>query len=209
MARIRTIKPEFWSHPILAKQDDATKLLAIALLNFADDEGYFHAEPNVVRGFCRPFDDNSTITRRCLDNLLKIGYIFICENEFYGSIGLIKTFSEHQRIDRPSTSRLKDYYSTNTRRTLDEHSTEEGKGRERKGRERNSKFIPPILEEVKQYFKEKGYKETAAIKMFESYSVANWIDSKGSPVKNWKQKAINVWFTDQNKINGQLTILAR
>ena len=36
--------------------------------------------------------------------------------------------------------------------------------------------------------------------MFNSYSVANWTDSKGKPVLNWKQKAINVWFTNENKI---------
>jgi len=62
------------------------------------------------------------------------------------------------------------------------------------------RFIPPFLDDVKLYFEENGYKEETAIKMFKSYSVANWIDSKGNPVKNWKQKAINVWFKDENKI---------
>lgn len=202
MARIRTVKPEFWSHPLIGKQDDATKLMAIALLNYADDEGFFHAEPNLVRGFCRPFDDNSTITRRCLDNLSKIGYISISENENYGPIGVIETFKEHQRIDRANSSKLKDYYSTNTRRTLDERSTPEGKGRERKGK--GKEFIPPTLEEVKEYFKENEYSEQAAEKMFKSYSVADWHDSKGNKIKNWKQKSINIWFTEENKIKKTL-----
>lgn len=130
MPRIRTIKPDFWSHPILSKQDDPTRLMAIALLNYADDEGYFYAEPNLVRGFCRPFDDNSTITRRCLDNLSKIGYISICKNENYGSIGRIEKFLAHQKIDRATDSKLKQYYSTNPRRTLDEPSTPERKGKD-------------------------------------------------------------------------------
>lgn len=60
-------------------------------------------------------------------------------------------------------------------------------------------FIAPSIDEVKKYFKDNGYKEESAIKMFNSYSVANWIDSKGNPVKNWKQKSINVWFTPENK----------
>ena len=64
-------------------------------------------------------------------------------------------------------------------------------------------FIPPQIEEVKQYFKEKGYSEQSAIKMFDSYSVADWIDSRGNKIKNWKQKAINVWFNDENKISKQ------
>lgn len=62
-------------------------------------------------------------------------------------------------------------------------------------------FIPPSLLEVETYFIENGYKKETALKMFNSYSVANWIDSKGNPVQNWKQKAINVWFKDENKIS--------
>lgn len=64
-------------------------------------------------------------------------------------------------------------------------------------------FIPPKIEEVKQFFKDKGYSEQSAMKMFDSYSVADWTDSRGNKIKNWKQKAINVWFTDENKISKQ------
>lgn len=167
MARIRTIKPEFWSHPILARQDDATKLMAISLLNFSDDEGYFHAEPNLVRGFCRPFDDDSTITKKCLENLSKIGYISISENEFYGPIGLIEKFSEHQRIDRPNDSKLKSYYSSKDRRKIVDKSKEErkGKGKERKGLE----FSPDAVflnEFSKTKFDEK-YISGKSLKMFD------------------------------------------
>jgi len=66
---------------------------------------------------------------------------------------------------------------------------------------KNRKFTPPILDDVKQYFKENGYKEDTAIKMFKSYSINDWKDSNDKPVKNWKQKAINVWFKDENKIS--------
>ncbi len=43
MPRIRTIKPEFWSDEKLATVSEATLLVAIGLLNLADDEGYFNA----------------------------------------------------------------------------------------------------------------------------------------------------------------------
>lgn len=78
----------------------------------------------------------------------------------------------------------------------------EKKGKEKKGEDNKikEKKIPPTLDEVKSYFKEKGYEEKIAIKFFESYSVANWTDSKGAEILNWKQKAINVWFKDENKI---------
>lgn len=62
------------------------------------------------------------------------------------------------------------------------------------------KFNPPTLQEVKDYFKSEGYSEASAIKFHKSYSVNNWKDSNDKPVKGWKQKAVNVWFKDENKI---------
>ncbi len=61
-------------------------------------------------------------------------------------------------------------------------------------------FTPPSLSEVKAYFAEKGYKEESAIKFYDYYSVANWHDQSGKPIKNWKQKAIVIWFKPENKM---------
>lgn len=84
------------------------------------------------------------------------------------------------------------------------------KGKEKKGKEIRRKetkeFIPPTLDEVKSYFKENGYKEDTAIRAYNGYNVAGWIDSKGKPVLNWKQKMINVWFSPENKINGEVSV---
>nr|MBF6067360.1 primosomal protein [Klebsiella pneumoniae] len=38
MARIRTIKPEFWTDEDMAEVSEPACLLAIGLLNYADDE---------------------------------------------------------------------------------------------------------------------------------------------------------------------------
>lgn len=60
-------------------------------------------------------------------------------------------------------------------------------------------FKKPNIEEVKQYFDANNYSEDAAIKAFNYYDTANWHDSKGNKVKNWKQKMQAVWFKDENK----------
>ena len=66
--------------------------------------------------------------------------------------------------------------------------------------EKNSiKFTPPTLQEVIDYFLEKEYTKESAHKMFEYYNVADWKDSRGTKIKNWKQKANAVWFKDENK----------
>lgn len=58
--------------------------------------------------------------------------------------------------------------------------------------ERNTKerkFTPPTLEEVKAYCQERN-SPVDAQQFFEYYEVSSWKDSKGNPVKNWKQKLI-------------------
>lgn len=56
------------------------------------------------------------------------------------------------------------------------------------------------IEDIKLYFFENGYTDLSAQRFFDYYSVANWKDSKGNKVKNWKQKAQAVWFKPDNKI---------
>lgn len=62
-----------------------------------------------------------------------------------------------------------------------------------------NKFTPPTIEEIESYAKERGYKIDAS-KIFHYYNEAGWKDSKGSKIKNWKQKINGVWFKDENKI---------
>lgn len=58
-------------------------------------------------------------------------------------------------------------------------------------------FVPPTLEEVKEYAKEKNYLYLAN-KFYEYFTTGNWVDSKGQKVKNWKQKFIT-WATYNSK----------
>jgi hypothetical protein len=49
-------------------------------------------------------------------------------------------------------------------------------------------FTPPTLEEVKTWFIENGSTAQAGAKAWQYYTDGEWIDSKGTPVKNWRQK---------------------
>jgi len=62
-------------------------------------------------------------------------------------------------------------------------------------------FSPPIQSDVEKYFSDNGYKIEAGSKAWNYYDVADWKDSRGNQVKNWKQKVRGVWFKDENKIN--------
>jgi DNA replication protein DnaT len=66
--RIRTIKPEFWQHPVMSRLPYDTRILALGLLNLADDEGYFSADTDYIRGAVLFREDSSNV-RRMLDEL--------------------------------------------------------------------------------------------------------------------------------------------
>ena len=51
------------------------------------------------------------------------------------------------------------------------------------------RFVPPTVDEVKAYCQERN-NNVDAQKFVDFYSADNWKDSKGKPVKNWKQKVI-------------------
>ena len=59
----------------------------------------------------------------------------------------------------------------------------------KKGKKRKV-FVPPTLEEVIKYAKERGY-EHLANRFFDYFNEGEWVDSRGNKVRNWKQKFIS------------------
>jgi hypothetical protein len=49
-------------------------------------------------------------------------------------------------------------------------------------------FEPPTLAEVQAWFTEQGSTPEQGAKAWHYYNDGNWIDAKGQPVKNWRQK---------------------
>ncbi len=141
MARIRTIKPEFHKHEDLSELPAETHLLAAALLNYADDEGYFNANPRLVQAECCPLRDLSVSVHDSLISLVEIGYLKMGMGEHGKTYGYIVNFLEHQVINRPKPSKIKgmqipwDAYRIDHTQ-ISEPSPPEGKGREQ-GKEGN------------------------------------------------------------------------
>jgi hypothetical protein len=128
------------------------RLLAVALLNYSDDEGYFMANEALIRGECFPFDEDSKSVRRGLQELSRIGYIALGTSSDGQKIGSIPNFLEHQRIDKASPSKIKTKTitwedSANPPRIIQESSTPEG-NKEGKGKGKgNARIATPIPED--------------------------------------------------------------
>ena len=57
MARIRTIKPEFWTDESIIECSTNARLLFIGMWNFADDEGNIEGAQKSIKARISPADD--------------------------------------------------------------------------------------------------------------------------------------------------------
>lgn len=106
MARIRTIKPSFWSHEELSELPEATHMLAGALLNYADDQGYFNANIGLVRAACSPLREPSVSIPESLRSLQMMGYLRIGMAPDGKRYGHIVHFEEHQKVSHATPSKI-------------------------------------------------------------------------------------------------------
>ncbi|AMS02466.1 hypothetical protein SEA_LORDFARQUAAD_68 [Gordonia phage LordFarquaad] len=100
MARIRAIKPEFWSSPN-HPSDPWTRLLYIAMWNWADDAGVGTANLKELAGFAFPNDDEidvGAMRRMCADIAAHYGALFytVGGRPYFS----IPAWREHQKFDK-------------------------------------------------------------------------------------------------------------
>src|SRR4051812_7931824 len=107
MSRIRTIKPGFWQHEELSALPEPTHMLAAALLNYVDDEGYFNANPLLIRAACFPLREPSVSIPTSLKSLEQIGFVAFWTGTDGKRYGEVVKFREHQVINRPTPSKIK------------------------------------------------------------------------------------------------------
>lgn len=145
MARIRTIKPEFWHSQSNARLSRNARLFFIGLWNLADDEGRCIGNPTWLAGQIFPYDEDSKqITEDSLSELatsLKIRRYETNGDQYLD----IPNFLTHQRINRPTKSSLPAFTEDSLRihgiltdDSLGERKGKEGKGKERKGKDSDS-----------------------------------------------------------------------
>lgn len=152
MARIRTIKPEFWKSEALSALPEPTHMLAAQLLNYVDDEGYFNANPALIKAECSPLREPSVSIPTSLMHLSTIGYCRFGTTGDGRRYGQIVSFGQHQTINRATPSKISGLSivwdeSVIAHGVLTEDSLLEGKGREQGKEQGTGKVaVAPVLE---------------------------------------------------------------
>ena len=107
MARIRTVKPEFFTSPDVARLSREARLLFIGTWSRADDHGYLgdDAERLILELYPGDRDIDASDLEEWLGELIE-GRLLTRLNDAEGTRLLrVVNFNRHQRIDRPSKSR--------------------------------------------------------------------------------------------------------
>lgn len=218
MARIRTIKPEFFTSEDIVELEPLARLLYIALWCEADKEGRFYWKPKTFKMRYLP-GDNCDIDALC-DALVTRGLVSL-----YGEgLAFIPAFTEHQHINpRESESKLpdpcmytrdSDASSTREARDSDPQVGREGKGKESNTRQTTTRQKPEttipenfgISESVKAWAKEHGHQnlETHLANFVDSckakgYKYRDWDAAfRGAISKNWAKVAVTAKPASEN-----------
>ena len=149
MARIRTIKPDFWTDEKIVEISAFARLLFIGLWNFADDDGRMAYSPKKIKMQIFPADT------------LDISELF-GEIQGEGLIELytidsieylqINQFAKHQKIDKRTASKLPNPRGvTPIPPELPVSVPTEGKGREGKGMEKSKEATDGGPAEIKTF----------------------------------------------------------
>lgn len=103
MARIRTIKPDFWTDEKVTECSMSARLLFIGIWNFADDNGNLQRSAKKVK--MQVFPADAVECEPLIQELIAHGMLI--EYSVSGDLFLhIKGFKKHQVINRPSKSNI-------------------------------------------------------------------------------------------------------
>jgi len=198
MARIRTIKPEFFLHEELFDAEAATNLpLRVAFIGLwtqADREGRFEWRPRRLKAAILPYDDVDMA--RVLHALATRGFIaqYACEGREFG---VIPSFPRHQVINnREADSEIpappetlenppvltRDARVDDPSGTREVHAQAEGKGKEGKGKEGNNSptgapdFVKGFWSRLERA-EAKGVRSSLMGRMLKSMDICDAIDA--------------------------------
>lgn len=104
MARIRTIKPEFWADEKLAPLAPIDRLVFLGLVSMADDQGRLVDNVKAIDGLLFPETDDSA--RESLENLQRLSRVM----RYVGANGQrviqVTNWAAHQRVNHPARALL-------------------------------------------------------------------------------------------------------
>lgn len=117
---------------------------------------------------------------KSVSQLIKYGYLYV--QKFDGRQRELKS-----RLTNYAKQPSKNYKAESEK--LQESNTPTNPPNNTPNKRDRKQFVPPTLEEVENYCKERK-NNVDAKRFWEYFDASGWVDSNGKPVRNWKQKVI-------------------
>lgn len=162
---------------------------------------------------CETFHDDEVVFQLRIsdDEWQQTKSIFIAKG-FIDKEGNLRNWDKRQFVSDSSTARVRKHrertkQQCNVSVTPPDTDTEQIQNKNKHictPKQKKKKFTPPTEKDVVSYFVENGYTAESGRKAFRYYEEGDppWHDSRGKPVRAWKQKMRGVWFKPENAIGG-------
>jgi hypothetical protein len=222
MARIRSIKPDFFMHDKIASLPCMVRLLFIGLWTQADRDGRLHDNPKRLKAHIFPYE--SFDVEKGLQTLFKSGFIIryksnadnsrepaidpIASNKETEGYIQIVNWSKHQKIDKANEkeSLIPEPNQIDYKKTIDSLLIAgEGKGKEGRGKEGRERAKPPSHEEVLNFSLSKNYPLHEVNKFYAHYAANGWVQGKAkATIKDWKAALVG-WMLRSKDFKSEKT----
>lgn len=158
MARIRTIKPEFWTDGKMVKISRCARLFYIGMWNFACDSGHLPDDPLGLRLKIMPADGDVNPDEMVAE-LVNMGAVERLETHEGRPYLRIKRFKDHQKVDPRWNSRCPYCLAESPEDSPKLPEARPSSGKESKGKDSKT-HLPKtfgISDRVQKWANEKGY----------------------------------------------------
>ena len=160
--------------------------------------------------------------RKCVQDLAKFGFIRIVSEAINQHQAMVVAWGKNAKADTEALTEAVTKAQTEALTHIGELSnyiTKEHIDIKPKAKNKKEKvqFVPPAIQQVQEYFNDKGYPLQLVEKVFNHYNDKQWHKSNGQPVIDWKRTISNNWedyfqqwrqrqTTNANRGNSQLPV---
>ncbi|MBL7885871.1 MAG: transcriptional regulator [Flavobacterium sp.] len=214
---------QFWNvnrfqNPISITRDEIMRISKICskatyhkCMKELNDKGYIKYEPsfNPFKGsmvILFDFSDDlkpatkKTASSSKIDSVTEQAVNKLCTSSETGTEHVIGTFYKHNINNTNFTNIENVQTSENFLKNENNFLQSENHEKEKKLRQKKKSFCEPVLNEVKQFFKQNNFPELEAQKFFNYFSSNGWLVGGKTPMVDWQAAAQN-WMLNFDKFN--------
>jgi len=164
--------------------------------------------------------NTGSTTQRVKEMMTRFVHLGLFDVDTMGSVPVFSCKKIGRRLDQSMTSNKGMRKIINNIKAIDDNSHDgvmiesclshdkvmkEEKRKEEKRESKTSRkakpFVPPTLDDVKAYVKERKL-DVDPVRFYDYFTEGEWHDAKGNKVKNWKQKVLT-WNNNGNGKSGR------